>query len=130
MYINTTTNLMVKSIEESLLFYQDILGFTEIASVKNEAGLYDFIILNKDNANLMLQQKESLVSEFPSYAVETIAPSVTLYTMVDNYEEYYSELKSKLELYLERHTTPYGADEFAIADPDGYVLVFTEQKEQ
>lgn len=129
MYIDTTTNLMVESIEESLSFYGGVLGFTEIASVKNDAGKLDFIILTKDNTNLMLQQKDSLISEVPTYATETVKPSVTLYTMVDDYETFYAEVKEKTKLYLDRHITPYGADEFALVDPDGYVLVFTEQKE-
>lgn len=129
MYINTTTNLMVTSIEDSLLFYQDILGYSEMTSVKNDSGILDFIILKKDDTHLMLQQKDSLASECPSYATETVTPSVTLYTMVDNYEELYADLKSKIKLYLDRHITPYGSDEFAIADPDGYVLVFTNQHE-
>lgn len=129
MYVHTTTNLMVESIEDSLAFYQGILGFSEVTSVKNDSGKLDFIILVKDGIHLMLQQKDSLVSECPSYAIDKVTPSVTLYTIVDNYEELYAELKNKLDLYFERHITPYGSDEFAIVDPDGYVLVFTTKDE-
>jgi chitinase len=39
-----------------------------------------------------------------------------------------STIKSNYPIYTEPHKTFYGANEFAITDPDGYVLTFTEYK--
>jgi len=37
--------------------------------------------------------------------------------------------KGKYPVYMELHTSFYGAREFAITDVDGYVLTFTKHKD-
>jgi catechol-2,3-dioxygenase len=33
-----TANLMVESVEETMVFYKEVLGFSELTSVPNESG--------------------------------------------------------------------------------------------
>ena len=129
MYTSMTTNLMVEDVRESLGFYEGLLGFATTVAMPNEDGGLQFAILTKDGLMLMLQSRTSLVSELPSYDAPSVNPSATLYVMVDNFNELYEELKAKTELLCELHETFYGAKEFAIADLDGYAVVFTEHKE-
>jgi uncharacterized glyoxalase superfamily protein PhnB len=124
-----TTNLMVESVEDSVTFYQNILGFSVVASVPNESEKLQFAILSKDNLMLMLQEKGNLTEEYPILNTDMVHPSVTLYIMVDNFEEFYHELKERHEILCDMHTTFYGSKEFAIADNNGYVLTFTENRE-
>ena len=128
MFKKLDANLMVQSVEKSLNFYKNILGFSEVAAVPGETGLV-FAILEKDGQNLMVQEKNSLVSELPSYQTEAIKPTVTIYIVVDNFVELYADLKSKTEIAVELHTTDYGAEEFAVADPDGYIICFAKFQE-
>jgi len=123
-----TTNLMVENVEDSLGFYEGLLGFAVTTTVPNESGGLQFAILAKDGIMLMIQERASLVSELPTYGAPSVKPSATLYVMVDNFNELYEELKAKTELLCELHDTFYGAKEFAIADIDGYAVVFTEHK--
>jgi uncharacterized glyoxalase superfamily protein PhnB len=78
---------------------------------------------------LMLQEKNNLTEEYPILGTAEVHPSVTLYIMVDNFDELYQELKKHHEILCDVHTTFYGSKEFAIADNSGYVLTFTENHE-
>jgi len=127
MYKSITTNLMVGSVERSLDFYKGLFGFEVEASVPNEKGVPIFAILSKDGISLMLQEKNSLVSEYSVLKTDKIKPTMTLYIVVDDVEEYYNEMKTKCSVYVELHTTDYGAREFAILDVDGYPLTFAGQ---
>ena len=128
MYTNMTTNLMVESVDKAINFYRDILDFTVLVSVPDENDL-QFAILSKDGLSLMLEKRSVLIGEYPVLNTEKVRPSVSLYIMVDNFMELYEELKSRHPIYVELHTSPYGAKEFALTDVDGYVLTFTENKD-
>lgn len=129
MYKNITTNLMVASVDASVKFYQEVLGLEVVASVPAKDQTLQFAILGKEAMTLMLQEKSNLSEEYPILAAEKIQPSITLYITVENFEEFYADIKSSYPIYTEPHGTFYGAQEFAITDPDGYVLTFTEYKE-
>ena len=77
----------------------------------------------------MLQEKNNLIEEYPILTTEKITPSITLYITVENFEDFYKTIEQNYPIYKTPHKTFYGAMEFAIADPDGYVLTFTEYKE-
>ena len=129
MFTNMTTNLMVESVDESVAFYQDVLGFSVVNSVPNNSGALQFAILSKDNLFLMMQERTNLIEECPSLATDKVRPSATLYIMVDDFDALHEDLQGKLTLLCDTHTTFYGAKEFAIADNNGYVLTFTESRE-
>ncbi len=129
MYTKLDANLMVESVDDSLTFYRDILGFSVIASVPNDKGAMQFAILEKDKLNLMLQDRTSLIADYPILDTPKVHPSASLYIMVDNFEQLYSELKAKKRVLYDVHTTFYGAKEFTVADNDGYAITFTEHKE-
>jgi len=125
-----TTNLMVESVDKTVEFYRDILGFSVIASVPNEQkGRLDFVILSKDSMSLMLQNRESLIEECPILNFPKVQPSATLYITVDNFDDMYKDIKSKYAILKDIHVTNYGMTEFAIADNNGYVITIAEHKE-
>jgi uncharacterized glyoxalase superfamily protein PhnB len=129
MYKSMTTNLMVESVDDSVAFYQNVLGFSVVASVPSKSEKLQFAILSKDNLMLMLQEKNNLTAEYPILNTDKVHPSVTLYIMVDNFDELYHSLKERYEILRDIHTTFYGSKEFAVADNNGYVLTFTENHE-
>ena len=129
MYTNMTTNLMVENVDKAIAFYQDILGFSVVASVPGKHDGLQFAILSKDKLTLMLQEKRNFIEEYPVLDTDKVHPSISLYITVDNFDALYEEIKGKHPINTELHTTFYGAKEFAITDADGYVLTFTEQKD-
>ena len=129
MYTNMTTNLMVESVDKSVSFYENILGFSVAVSVPGKNGELQFAILAKEKLMLMVQERTNLMEEYPILTTEAVHPSVSLYITVDNFAALHDELKAIYPINTELHTSFYGAKEFAITDPDGYVLTFTEHKD-
>lgn len=129
MFTNMTANLMVEDVAASIAFYRDVLGFSVTASVPDGAGGLQFAIVQKDAQSLMFQERSNLIAEYPVLDTPNVRPSMTIYSMVDNFDELYAELKEKTGILCDVHTTFYGAREFAIADNCGYVLTFTEHKD-
>jgi uncharacterized glyoxalase superfamily protein PhnB len=120
---------MVERVDDSVAFYQNILGFSVVASVPGASGKLQFAILSKDGITLMFQEKGNLTEEYPILSTDKVHPSATMYIVVDNFDELYQELKERHEILCDVHTTFYGLKEFAIADNSGYVLTFTESRE-
>ncbi|MBV7390684.1 VOC family protein [Enterococcus alishanensis] len=121
-------NLMVESVEETISFYEEKLGFIMVASVPSEQGGLQFGILVKDDLTLMVQEKNNFISEYPALETDKVKPSISLYIQTDDLDSLYDNLKAVHTINTEMHTTFYGTKEFAILDNSGYVLTFTEEK--
>jgi uncharacterized glyoxalase superfamily protein PhnB len=52
----------------------------------------------------------------------------TLYINTPGVAAFYERLKDKVELVWPLENMAYGATEFGIRDPDGYVLAFAERR--
>lgn len=118
-----TTNLMVTDINESIAFYQEALEFKVMDIVENV-----FAILGDGTVTLMLEERKALIEEYPSLNTETIKPTITLFTKVDDIHAYHQRIAQKFSILKAMNETFYGTLEFAIADPDGYVITFAGEK--
>ena len=126
MYENLTSNLMVKSVFETLKFYEEMLGFQKVLTIPETGEDLQFTILKKDNITLMFQEQKNLIQEYPSLDCEEIKPCLTLFITVSNVLELYDILKAKVQLASELHKTFYGKDEFAIFDNNGFILTLAD----
>lgn len=125
MYEKITTNIMVENVEETIKFYEEKLGFKTIISVPNENNRLQFAILNKDNIEVMFQERENLIEEYPTLETDEIKPTFTLFINVKDINLVYDDLKGKVEVIKEIHKTFYGKDEFAILDNNGNILTIS-----
>lgn len=125
MYKTITVNIMVENVLETIKFYEEKLGFTKILSVPEEGENLNFAIIMKDNIQIMMQEKENLISEYETLKTETIKPTFTLFITVEDVEKLYDELKNKVELAKELHQTFYGKPEFAIFDNNKNILTIS-----
>jgi len=131
-------NLMVKDIRETVEFYKNNLGFdfivavpeTKDGMVTNLTGEQKLIWAQVKNGNveIMLQAEESLKEDVTAFTDSEIGASVSFYMEVENLEDFYNEIKTKVEIVKEFSTTWYGMNEFYIHDNNGYILGFSEQK--
>jgi predicted enzyme related to lactoylglutathione lyase len=124
-YQSLIPNMGVKSVNETVTFYTEKLGFKKIVSVP-ESGELVFAILNAGNVNLMFQQMDNLQEEYPDLKNKNENASFTFYIKLQNKNALYEEMKNTKYLAKEMHTTPYGAEEFAVRDNNGFILTITE----
>jgi len=121
-----TPNLMVENVDETIAFYQGILGFSMMDSASSDKGEVKWAFIQKDEVQLMLQEKENLIEEYPILSTAKLQPSLSLYMMVDDFDQLYEDVKSKHAILKDINVTSYGLTEFAIADNNGYVLTFSK----
>ncbi len=137
MFSKITTNLMVGNVNEALDFYEGVLGFhlvmgvpegsQQIVTTRERATPLGFALLQRDEVELMLQSQRSLAEELPEFKQRPVGGAVTLYFQVANAGELCERIKDRVTIVKDLHTTFYGAQEFYIRDPNGYVLTFASR---
>jgi uncharacterized glyoxalase superfamily protein PhnB len=138
MYRKITANLMVDNVNETLDFYEGVLGFDmvmavpeggrEIVSNRNADTPLGFAVVKRDEVELMFQSRKSLSQEMPPFADQPLGGSFTLYIEVSNAAELYENVKDKVTILKDLHTTFYGMQEFYIRDRNGCVLTFASRQ--
>ena len=118
-------NLFVKDINTSIAFYKS-LGF-KVSMTVPEKGDYVWAMLNCGKVTIMLQTIKSLGKEMPAIHRKT-GGSLLLYIRINKIRAFFKKIKSKAEILTELEKTFYGATEFSLKDPDGYVLTFAEDE--
>jgi catechol 2,3-dioxygenase-like lactoylglutathione lyase family enzyme len=116
-------NLIVESIEDCLPFYVDRLGFARTVEVPHEDKL-GFVILKRDDHELMLQSRASVASDIAGIAGDPFRAA--LYIEVGQLAPFRKALNGWPRVVPER-TTFYGAREVIVRDPAGNVLVFSSR---
>ena len=120
-----TPNLMVEDVERTLAFYRETLGF-QVVTTLPEAAPFDFAIVRRDGVELMFQSRTSLSENVPTLTGSPIGASQTFYIEVTGIRELYEQLRDKVEIVVDFHTTFYGTQEFYFRDLNGYILSFSE----
>lgn len=126
MFKKMTPNLMVVDVEKSIQFYRDKLGF-KVAITVPDSGPKDFAILQRDQVELMLQSRTSLLTDIPTVGSRGINPSVVLYVEVDDIHEIHDKVKSDVKVVKALGKTFYGMTEFYVQDLDSYVIGFAQR---
>ncbi|HSC77051.1 MAG TPA: VOC family protein [Candidatus Acidoferrales bacterium] len=121
-----TPAMFVERIEPCLPFWVDRLGFQKTVEVP-EGDALGFVILARDNVEVMLQSRASVAKDVPALAAD---PSRSfLYVEVDELAPILERLQGA-EIVVPVRKTFYGATEIAVRDPAGNVVAFAEFGEQ
>jgi catechol 2,3-dioxygenase-like lactoylglutathione lyase family enzyme len=118
-------NLIVADVERSIAFYRDVLGFTVEQTVP-DAGPFVFAIVKSGAVELMLNAPGPAVEEYPAFKGRPIGGTLTLFIHITGIHAAYEALRAKVTVVLPLEKKWYGVTEFAITDPDGYVITFAE----
>lgn len=119
-----TPNLMVENVNRTVEFYRDVLGF-EVTATVPEDGIFGWANTRNGAVEIMFQARLSLEEEIPLLKDRPVGASLSFYIDAgDQVTTLYEQLKDKVQLAQDLHTTFYGATEFAIVDCNGYILAF------
>ena len=123
-----TPNLLVADVARSLAFYTNVLGFTRGMTVPEQPP-YVFGSVVSGSVEIFFNERQTATKEFPMFAAQPIGMSGTMYLEVEpgTIERWHEQLKPAVTMVLPFVTQWYGVKEFAIADPDGYVITFAER---
>jgi uncharacterized glyoxalase superfamily protein PhnB len=117
-----TPNLIVETIENNLPFWVDRLGFEKTVEVP-EGKRLGFVILRRDGVEVMLQSRASLAKDVAAIADGSYRS--VLYIEVADLAPIRKALAGWPPATPER-TTPYGAREIIVRDPEGNAVFFSQ----
>jgi len=123
-----TPVLIVETIEPSLPFWMDRMGFQKTVEVP-EGDRLGFVILARDGAELMMQTLDSIRKDDPRMAPPAgRGPDLCpLFIEVDDF----ADVRRRLEGYpiqMPERKTFYGMREIGVVDPGGHVVVFAARE--
>ena len=118
-------NLVVKDVNRSVQFYSGKLGFNLIVSVP-EQGVFNWAMVQRGPVTIMFQTLPSIQEDLPELKIQVKGSLGTFYIKVKGLDQLYQTLKGNVEIIVEMRKTFYGAREFAVKDPDDYILMFAE----
>jgi uncharacterized glyoxalase superfamily protein PhnB len=120
-----TPNLVVSDVQRSIDFYRS-LGFEMIMHVPEEPP-FIFAGVQAGGATIFLNDKKAFGPELPPWA-RAHGGALTLYIKLEGFDEVLKIARDRgMKFIQEPETQFYGMREFAVEDPDGFVLTFAEE---
>jgi catechol 2,3-dioxygenase-like lactoylglutathione lyase family enzyme len=112
-----TPNLVVSDINRSAAFYSDVLGFQQIATVPEQAP-FVFVWLKHGAVDVFLNRPQD---------TPPAAGTNSMYIKLRGIDELAAKIeRAGVKVAIPMHTEFYGMKEFAVHDPDGYLVIFAE----
>jgi uncharacterized glyoxalase superfamily protein PhnB len=127
-FLDVTPNLLVRDVAKSLAFYRDVLGFAVVATMPPDSSSFVFAWVKRDGVNVFLNDATTAGDEYDALKGKPIGGSLTIYVTMTGIDDYFAKISPHATVETELETKFYGMREFAIVDPDGYVLTFAEEK--
>jgi uncharacterized glyoxalase superfamily protein PhnB len=124
-----TPNLLVASVERSLSFYIDVLGFERGMTVPEQSP-FVFAAVTSGAVEIFFNDAATAVKEYTAFAGKPIGATATLFIELEgsgSIDAFHDRIRSKVTVTMPLVTQFYGMREFAIVDPDGYVMTFAQR---
>jgi lactoylglutathione lyase len=126
-YLRLTPNLVVRDIERSIHFYCDVLDF-ELDKHVPEKAPFVFASVRGGGIEVFLNEQKTVIDEYPAFKNVPIGGTLTLYLAMQGVDQLHEEVQQRgIPIVMPLETKFYGVREFAIADPDGYILTLAER---
>jgi len=125
-FTKLTPNLLVANVERSLAFYVDTLGFERGMTVPEQSP-FVFASVTSGAVEIFFNDAAAGAKEYQAFAGKPIGATGTLFIEVEGVDALHDRLKPRVKIVMPIVNQFYGTREFAIEDPDGYVLTFAER---
>jgi lactoylglutathione lyase len=121
-----TPNLLVASVERSLAFYVNTLGFERGLTVPEQSP-FVFASVIGGPIEIFFNDAATAVKEYPTFGGKPLGATGTMFIELEGVDALHDRLMSSVKIVMPLETKFYGMREFAIEDPDGYVVTFAER---
>jgi len=123
-----TPNLLVANVERSLAFYEHVLGFDRGFTVPEQSP-FVFASVNSGPVEIFFNDAATAIKEYAAFAGKPLGATGTMYIEIEGVDALHDRLKgANVPIVMPPATQFYGMREFAIEDPDGYVVTFAERQ--
>jgi lactoylglutathione lyase len=118
-YQKITANLMVRDADASLKFYLDVLGLKRQITVPDQPP-FVFVAVGSQAIEIFLNKAEPASKAKPG--------GISLYVELKGLDQLLTRVQQhNFNLAIAPNETFYGMREFAVLDPDGYLIIFAER---
>ncbi len=121
-----TANLIVSSVEGSLAFYEDLLGFSRAFTVPEQSP-FVFGSVTAGPVEIFLNDRSTVTKESPQMAGLVSGGGNTMFIEVEGLDALHERIVPRVKVVMPLVTQWYGMREFAVEDPDGYIITFAER---
>ena len=128
-FLTVTPNLVVSDIGRSTAFYRDVLGLPVHMTVP-DAPPFVFVWLMQGDVRIFLNDQATVGELDPHMAARPLGGSFTIYMRVVGVDALWERVSGRAKVADPISTKPYGMREFAIEDPDGYLITVAEEMRQ
>lgn len=122
--------LAVRDLGASLAFYRGLLGFEPVAAAAGRPGASGEpagrTVLVRGPVRIALEEAAAEVGEAPSLATAGEEPAISIVLSVADAAAMFDRLADRAPLVSGLRDTAWGTREFALADPDGHVVVLSQ----
>ena len=123
-FADVTPNLVVSNIDRSLAFYRDVLGFSLVTTVPEQAP-FAFAWMQRDTVHVFLNSEAATgMTTVPGTNILfiTLEPG----DIATGIDALFAAVKDRAPVEMPVTDQFYGMREFTITDPDGYVVTFAQ----
>jgi catechol 2,3-dioxygenase-like lactoylglutathione lyase family enzyme len=129
---DVTPNLVVTDMAQSTAFYRDVLGFSVVTTVPDQVP-YVFVWLQRGGVSVFLNSRESVKEDLGTLATRPVGGTLTMFMTIEagtpeeGVDALFRTIDGKARVLMGLRNQFYGMREFAIEDPDGYVIIFAQR---
>ena len=121
-----TPNLIVSNVERSLAFYTDVLGFARGMTVPEQPP-FAFASVTSGPVEIFFNDRSTVSKESPQMAGLAFGGGNTMFVELEHVDALHDRIRPMVKVVMPIATQWYGMREFAITDPDGYVITFAQR---
>ena len=125
-FTKLTPNLLVGNVERSLAFYVDTLGFDRGLTMPDQSP-FVFASVTSGAVEIFFNDSSAATREYTAFAGRPLGSTGTMFIEMQGVDALHDRLKGSVKVVMPLVTQFYGMREFAIEDPDGYVITFAER---
>jgi uncharacterized glyoxalase superfamily protein PhnB len=126
-------NLIVADMDRSVAFYRDVLGFSVVTTVPDQAP-FAFAWMQRGTVSVFLNSREAAAQdEGEFWKSGALGGTISMYftmeaeTPESGVDALFESVHQKARVVMPLKNQFYGMREFAIEDSDGYVLIFAQR---
>lgn len=128
-FADVTPNLVVSDLNRSLAFYRDVLGFTVVTTVPEQATADGeplvFAWMQRDTVSVFLNS-EGAAKMKASAGSGMLFITLEAADVASGVDALFTAVKDRAPVEMPLTDQFYGMREFTITDPDGYVVIFAQ----
>src|SRR5439155_5038829 len=107
--------------------YLDVMGL-EVPMTVPDAAPFVFASVQSGPVEIFLNAPEPATEEYPAFKGRPIGGTLTLFIEVARVREVHEALQGRVNIVMPLEKKWYGVTEFAIEDPDGYLITLAQRE--